>query len=231
MCFTFSLVLVGSFFYLRLQTKPVLTRIFEIPDPHLTTITFISPDKPVIPPTVRPVLSRTISGIPDTPPIITRDNQVSQIPTLEELSESAIGTKLSAGDPESGIPEGNGGQQAGRLTAPVSDPVVKEEVLNVAEWMPEFPGGTDALKRFLLRNLHMPENSLEPGTRVQVVARFVVGADGRVRDIEITGPADAIFNLEVKRVIARMPDWKPGEQQHRKVAVYFSLPVNFLIAE
>ena len=74
----------------------------------------------------------------------------------------------------------------------------------------------------------MPENNLEEGTHVKVIARFVVGSDGGVRDIEITLPSEPEFNAEVKRVIAKMPDWKPGAQNHRNVAVYFNLPVNFV---
>src|SRR5882757_10343927 len=87
--------------------------------------------------------------------------------------------------------------------------------LKRAEIMPEFPGGLEALKRFLMKNLRMPENNLEEGAQVQVIARFVVGLDGRVRDIEITRAADAEFNQEVKRVISKMPDWKPCSQNHR----------------
>jgi periplasmic protein TonB len=101
-------------------------------------------------------------------------------------------------------------------------------VLGIAEVMPEFPGGIEALKRFLLKNLRMPENNLETGEQVKVIARFVVGADGRVRDIEIIQAADADFNQEVRRVVGKMPDWIPGSQNHRNVAVYFNLPVNFV---
>jgi len=35
----------------------------------------------------------------------------------------------------------------------------------------------------------------------------------------------------VKRVISKMSDWKPVAQNHRNVAVYFNLPVNFLRPE
>jgi protein TonB len=104
----------------------------------------------------------------------------------------------------------------------------KETVLGIAEVMPEFPGGTEALKKFLLKNLRMPENNLETGEQVKVIARFVVGADGRVRDIEIIQAADADFNQEVRRVVGKMPDWIPGSQNHRNIAVYFNLPVNFV---
>ena len=79
-----------------------------------------------------------------------------------------------------------------------------------------------------MKNLRMPDNNLEAGTQIRVVARFVVGADGRVREIEITQTAEDAYNTEVKRVISKMPDWKPGMQNHRKVAVYFNLPVIFV---
>jgi protein TonB len=105
------------------------------------------------------------------------------------------------------------------------------EVLESAQVMPEFPGGIEALKRFLLKNLRMPENDLDPGMQVHVIARFVVGADGKVRDVVIIQAAELVFNSEVKRVISKMPDWKPGSQNHRNVAVYFNLPVNFVTAE
>jgi len=77
----------------------------------------------------------------------------------------------------------------------------------------------------------MPDNNLEAGTQVRVMARFVVDAEGRVSDIEITQPADPVFNAEVKRVISKMPDWKPGQQNHHHVSVYFSLPVNFVTSD
>jgi periplasmic protein TonB len=82
-----------------------------------------------------------------------------------------------------------------------------------------------------LKNLRMPDNLPEEGTQVKVVARFVVGIDGKVSDIEITKEADAPFNNEVRRVIRKMPDWIPGSQNHHHVAVYFSLPVNFISSD
>ena len=33
---------------------------------------------------------------------------------------------------------------------------------------------------------------------------------------------------EAKRVIASFPRWIPGEQNGRKVAVYYTLPIKFL---
>jgi len=140
-----------------------------------------------------------------------------------------IGVKTLAGDAGNGEPQNN--TNGGTALQNEEPEAAKPEIFDRAEEMPEFPGGIEALKRFLLKNLRMPGDNLEPGTQVRVMARFVVDADGRVRDIEITQPAEEVFNREVKRVISKMPDWKPGEQNHRHVAVYFSLPVNFVVAE
>ncbi len=147
------------------------------------------------------------------------------------MRQSAIGEKALAGGNDNGEPAGNGNSKSDGAKQAAGPAETKPEVFRTAEVMPEFPGGIEALKRYLNRNLRMPESSLEPGSIVHVVARFVVGADGRVRDIEIIQAADAVFNIEVKRVISKMPDWKPGSQNQRNVAVYFDLPVNFVSSE
>jgi periplasmic protein TonB len=200
--------------------------------PDVTIREFIL--KPEIKPPVPPVRSNSakppVTTIYTKPIIVADPNVKEPMPTIEKIETSAIGLKTLAGSPENGESPVSGNTM-GPTNAQNAESVEKNEVLDVAEIMPEFPGGTEALKRFLIRNLHMPENNLEEGAQVKVIARFVVGADGRVRDIEITLPADAEFNAEVKRVITKMPDWKPGSQNHRKVAVYFNLPVNFIRPE
>ncbi len=125
---------------------------------------------------------------------------------------------------------GTAGREApnsGTDSASVSKPGIYAN----AAIMPSFPGAPATLQHFLLKNLHMPENNLDPGTQVYVMARFIVGADGRVRGIEITDALENMFSAEVKRVILKMPDWNPGVQNHRNVAAYYNLPVNFVTAE
>ncbi|HEY4155800.1 MAG TPA: energy transducer TonB [Puia sp.] len=95
--------------------------------------------------------------------------------------------------------------------------------------MPEFPGGTEALRRYLSRNLRMPDTEKESGSQVRVIVKFVVGPDGRVTGINTILSGGKAFDEEVQRVISRMPTWKPGIQNGRKVSVYFNLPVNFVI--
>jgi protein TonB len=227
-----SLVVLISFTWLYPDSSLLLTKKHPtVPDIRITECNVLPEVKAPVP-IVRPYSPKPPATTTYFKPVIVPDQNVREpMPTIEKIETSAIGLKTTAGSPDNGEPRVNG-NAIGTATKQNAEPVEnKNEVLDIAEIMPEFPGGTEALKRFLIRNLRMPENNLEEGAQVKVIARFVVGADGRVRDIEIILPADAEFNAEVKRVIAKMPDWKPVSQNHRNVAVYFNLPVNFMRPE
>jgi periplasmic protein TonB len=228
---TMSLVVAASFTFLYNNQNAGIISKPLVPDTVIEGILTEPPPKPIIP-TTRQAALKPPATVPLSAPVIVADQQIPKpMPTVQDLENHAIGLTNSDGKPDSGDQPPNGNSlNAG--TSKTDEPVENTtEVLKWAEVMPEFPGGLEALKRFLMKNLRMPENNLEEGTQVQVIARFVVGSDGRVRDIEITRAADAEFNQEVKRVISKMPDWKPGSQNHRNVAVYFSLPVNFVRAD
>jgi protein TonB len=227
-----SLVVLISFTYLYPDSSSSLTqKNLAVADIMIQELNLKQEIKlPILP--ARPSVPKPRAIIPYTKPFIVADRDVpAPMPTIDKMEASSIGLKTNAGPPDNEKPPVNGNTIGATTTQHAETVENKNEILWIAEVMPEFPGGPDALKRFLIRNLRMPENNLEEGAQVKVVARFVVGADGRVRDIEITLPADAEFNTEVKRVIAKMPDWKPGSQNHRTVAVYFNLPVNFVRPE
>ncbi len=227
-----SLVILISFIFLYPVSSSSLIPKFQVrPDIILESVNQKQEIKLLIPP-ARPSVPKPPAAITYSKPLIVPDRNVPEpMPTVDKIETSAIGLKTTAGSPDGNEPPVSGNAMnimTGQNAEAIED---KNEVLKMAEIMPEFPGGVEALKRFLIRNLRMPENNLEEGAQVRVIARFVVGANGRVRDIEITLPAGAEFNTEVKRVIAKMPDWKPGSQNHRNVAVYFNLPVNFVRPE
>jgi periplasmic protein TonB len=229
---TLSMVVFSSFLYLILKTN-TRTIVFDpVSDPTLTFVDLTPPPKPISPP-VRPAAAHPpIASIAYTPPLIVRENQIVQtIPKVEDLKEASISTKTLNGAQDKSDIQNIGNAQTGATTSAGEKPDDKPEILRWAEVMPEYPGGIEALKRYLLKNLRMPDANAEPGTIVKVIARFVVGADGKVSNIEIVQAADNIYNDEVKRVISKMPDWKPGSQNHRNVAVYFNLPVNFVSSD
>jgi len=228
---TMMLVIISIFLYLHFQTMPLTIRQFNIPEIIIEPFDSHLKEKVILPP-ARPSTPKPPAMVEVRTPVITPDLQVLKpLASVDEINKSVIGLTTTPGSADPGEPQNTGNSTAGSSAAAMDSADGKPEIYKWSEVMPEFPGGIEALKRYLLKNLHMPDTNLEPGEQIRVVARFVVGADGKVSDIEITHPADVSYNTEVKRVISKMPDWKPGMQNHRQVAVYFSLPVNFVNGE
>jgi protein TonB len=99
-----------------------------------------------------------------------------------------------------------------------------------AEVMPEFPGGIEALRKFLERNLRNPRD-LESGENISVKIRFIVGYDGNLKGFETVEDGGSEFNEEVIRVLKKMPTWRAGKTKGEEVSVYYTIPVKFLPAE
>ncbi len=97
----------------------------------------------------------------------------------------------------------------------------------IADVMPVFPGGADALRRFLERNLTTP-SELEQGEMIEVKVQFIVGYDGHLKGFHVVQDGGEVFNNEVIRVLKKMPDWVPGKTKGENVSVYYTIPVKFM---
>ena len=100
-------------------------------------------------------------------------------------------------------------------------------VFMVVEEMPEFPGGMSGLMEYLRDNLKYPVKAKEKKIEGRVTAAFVVSRDGSIRDVQIVRGVDPDLDAEAIRVIKSMPNWKPGKQRGKNVAVKYTLPINF----
>ena len=110
----------------------------------------------------------------------------------------------------------------------VETEVVDEDVIvDVAEIMPEFPGGTAALMKYLGTNIKYPAISQEMGSEGRVIVQFVVDKDGSISNPEVVRGVDAYLDKEAIRVISSMPKWRPGVQNGKKVRVKYTVPVVF----
>ena len=101
------------------------------------------------------------------------------------------------------------------------------QVYHAVDVLPSFPGGNDALARFMQANLVTPE-SIAPGEVITVRVSFIVGYDGILKSFGIMEDGGAVFNNEVFRVLKKMPKWIPGKAAGNNVAVYFNIPVKFI---
>lgn len=113
-------------------------------------------------------------------------------------------------------------------TVVVEQEVVEEEVFQVVEVQPEFPGGTAALMKYLRDNINYPRISRENNSQGRAIIRFVVNSDGSIQDVEVfKSTGDIYLDKEAVRVVEAMPKWSPGKQSGKPVRVYFTLPVSF----
>lgn len=227
-----GMVLIFSCAILFFKTKEGISgRILSLPDTYLTSAILEPPviKEPVMARSAAPV--KHVAVVVFTNPLIVQNQPVPKpMAGVDELKESAIGIHAEAGLTPTGNPDERGGLSVG-VGNGVADSIEKTpEIYDHVQVMPEFPGGLEALKRFLLKNLRMPDTGLDPGSQVRVIAKFVVGPDGKVSGIKMIQSGGRVYDEEVQRVISKMPDWKPGIQNRKKVSVYFNLPVNFMAA-
>lgn len=124
--------------------------------------------------------------------------------------------------------EGNDGKRnvgdADVQGLPAPDPAIPIENPEVE---PSFPGGINALRTFLQRNLVNPRD-LEDGEQVSVQVRFVVGYDGKLQRFETVKDGGSEFNSEVIRVLKKMPQWISGKSNGKNVSVFYTIPVKFV---
>lgn len=118
------------------------------------------------------------------------------------------------------------------IQAPVEEVVEEEEeevVFVVVETMPSFPGGNQALFKYLSDNMKYPVIAQENGIQGTVVCQFVVNKDGSIVDVEAVKntSGDATLEKEAIRVIKSMPKWSPGKQRGKAVRVKYTVPVRF----
>lgn len=102
-----------------------------------------------------------------------------------------------------------------------------DEVFVVVEVQPQFPGGIDALNKFIKENLRYPEEAREQAIQGRVICAFIVAKDGSLEDVEVVRSLATSLDAEALRVIKSMPAWKPGTQRGNTVRVRYVLPVTF----
>ncbi|MBR1595968.1 MAG: TonB family protein [Phocaeicola sp.] len=103
----------------------------------------------------------------------------------------------------------------------------EEQIFQVVEEQPEFPGGQIELMKFLQKNIKYPTISQENGVQGRVIVQFVVNRDGSIVDTQVMRGVDPYLDKEALRVVSTMPKWKPGKQRGKPVRTRFTLPVQF----
>lgn len=107
----------------------------------------------------------------------------------------------------------------------------EDSVYLTADVMPEFPGGTEALMKYMSKNTLYPLLAFQHNIQGRVLVSFTVDKDGNIVNPEIAISAHPLLDASAINVIAYMPKWKPGKVNGKRVNVKYSIPVGFRIKQ
>lgn len=93
--------------------------------------------------------------------------------------------------------------------------------------MPEFPGGMEAMMKFLSENLRYPVEAQQKKISGKVFVHFVVMEDGTLGMEKVIKGVDPLLDAEALRVVKSMPKFIPGSDEGKAVKVRFSIPIVF----
>ena len=224
----FLLALGAPTLYNRLWPHETLNHAPVMTELTLQKIDELPADIPVPLPPAEP--QPTVSTVRNLPPVVMPEADVIEDnlpPTTDQLEKAISGpeTVIGTGDVD--------------IIAPpeASMPTVRERVVEVAqktdevfvvvEQQPEFSGGMAALGQYLQKNLHYPAAAQRANVSGRVFVSFVVNTDGTIQDVQVIKGLGFGTDEEARRVVSRMPNWKPGRQSGRAVRVKFNLPISF----
>lgn len=107
------------------------------------------------------------------------------------------------------------------------DAPVTGEVYEVADKMPEFPGGMTGLMQYLSKNVKYPADARSKGIQGRVVVSVIVNTKGKATNATIVQGVSPSLDAEALRVAGTMPDWTPGTKDGTPVNVKYSFPITF----
>lgn len=167
------------------------------------------PQKPRVQKVVAPAISDVIEVMDNT--VELEDD--SKIFDTEATDDTQIFTGLPTGVPNDG------------------DLLDEEVVVYKAEVNPDFQGAKEKSQEkfrvWVQKAVKFPSIALENGISGVVNVKFVIGVDGKLKNIEILSSPDRSLSEEVMRALNSSPAWKPGLQREKPVAVHGTVRVVF----
>lgn len=107
------------------------------------------------------------------------------------------------------------------------DAPVTGEVYEVADKMPEFPGGMTGLMQHLSKNIRYPAEAHTNNIQGRVVVSVIINTEGKATNAQIVQGVAPSLDAEALRVATTMPDWTPGTKDGKPVNVKYTFPVVF----
>ena len=95
------------------------------------------------------------------------------------------------------------------------------------EMPPAYPGGWEALQKFLSENVKYPALAVQNKIEGTVFVSFVISITGKITNVRILRGIGGGCDEEAIRVAGMMPNWKPGHEWDDPIPTPFQIPVKF----
>ena len=104
----------------------------------------------------------------------------------------------------------------------------ESDVYQIVEQMPEFPGGQEAMEKYINDNVRFWEVIKEWQCDVsgKIFVGFIVEPDGSITNVKVLRGIEKHCDEEAMRVVKSMPKWKPGMLNGEPVRVSYMVPVS-----
>ena len=123
--------------------------------------------------------------------------------TTEQIQSSTLSNSTSAANTNT-IPTTTTAQTLTQTTVPNT--------------LASFPGGDDALHSFLRASIKYPYNAVETPYSGKIEVDIKIEESGEIGNITIYHSPNAAISNEIKRVIKKMPNWKPAIKNNQAIA-------------
>lgn len=181
-------------------------------------------DVPPPPPPVPSVKDKALNEeMPD--PLIIVDGKVTD-KTVAEIDPETIADMNILKDKSAVSKYGDKGK-SGVIEINTKGSKPQQEMTSVVEGLPEFKGGKEAMSAWIASNLKYPGEAIKAGIQGIVNVNFTVTASGKIADAKVIKSVSPLLDAEARRVVASMPDWKPGIQAGKPVDVTMKIPIEF----
>jgi hypothetical protein len=98
---------------------------------------------------------------------------------------------------------------------------------SVKEQKPQFPGGEEALARYIQDNIRYPVEALRVSADGIALVSFTVNINGDVRKPKVIKEIGWGIDEEVVRLVLNMPKWEPARQNGKPVTMEYALSIPF----
>jgi|GEM_PF-1550138 len=105
--------------------------------------------------------------------------------------------------------------------------VEEEQVYTLADSMPDFPGGLQAVHEFIRHHLVIPEKAKAANIKGMIKVEFTVYPDGAVSNVVVISGLGYGCDEAVAEAVSMLPDWQPGIHEGKPVHVRLHVDIPF----